>query len=108
MAVVRHGEHLRESNHSDNAVGALVQGVWGMGYGYEHVKEIKESRVTGNFGQLKSQEEWEMVGRAHSTEMRYHTEPNAQKQESKKARKQNAQRDQAKCQGVHTNTKVHR
>ena len=32
MAVVRHGEHLRESNHSDNAVGALVQGygVWGM------------------------------------------------------------------------------
>lgn len=32
MAVVRHGGHLRESNHSDNAVGALVQGygVWGM------------------------------------------------------------------------------
>jgi hypothetical protein len=50
MAVVRHGEHLRESNHSDNAVGALVQGVWGMGYGYEHVKETKESRITGILG----------------------------------------------------------
>lgn len=50
-----------------------------MGYGYEHVKGIKESKITGIFDSSEPEKMRGMVGRAHSTGMRYHTEPKAQK-----------------------------